>query len=28
LQSVVMGTGHCVEDFETFGQILLSDPRR
>ena len=28
LQSVVMGTGHCVEDFETFGQMLLSDPRR
>jgi rod shape-determining protein MreB and related proteins len=28
LQSVVLGTGHCVEDFEAFGQILLSDPRR
>jgi rod shape-determining protein MreB and related proteins len=28
LESVVMGTGQCVEDFDTFGQILLSDPRR
>jgi rod shape-determining protein MreB and related proteins len=28
LESVVMGTGQCVEDFETFGQILLSDARR
>jgi len=28
LESVVLGTGRCVEDFETFGQILLSDARR
>ena len=28
LESVVMGTGQCVDDFETFGQILLSDARR
>ncbi len=28
LESVVLGTGKCVEDFETLGQILLSDARR
>jgi len=28
LESVVMGTGQCVDDFEAFGQILLSDARR
>jgi rod shape-determining protein MreB and related proteins len=28
LESVVLGTGRCVEEFETFGQILLSDARR
>src|SRR5712692_5277817 len=28
LESVVVGTGQCVDDFETFGQILLSDARR
>jgi rod shape-determining protein MreB len=28
LESVALGTGMCVEDFEALGQILLSDPRR
>jgi rod shape-determining protein MreB and related proteins len=28
LESVVLGTGKCVEDFETFGQILLPQGRR
>jgi rod shape-determining protein MreB len=28
LQSVALGTGKCVEDFEELGQILLSDARR
>jgi rod shape-determining protein MreB and related proteins len=28
LQSVALGTGKCVEDFESLGQILLSDARR
>jgi len=28
LESVVLGTGKCVEDFESLGQILLSDSRR
>ena len=28
LQSVALGTGKCVEDFESLGQILLSDTRR
>jgi rod shape-determining protein MreB len=28
LESVVLGTGKCVEDFETLGQILLSEARR
>jgi rod shape-determining protein MreB and related proteins len=28
LESVALGTGMCVENFETFGQILLSDARR
>jgi rod shape-determining protein MreB len=28
LQSVALGTGKCVEDFEALGQILLSDARR
>jgi rod shape-determining protein MreB len=28
LQSVALGTGRCVEDFEALGQILLSDARR
>jgi len=28
LQSVALGTGKCVEDFESLGQILLSEPRR
>jgi rod shape-determining protein MreB len=28
LESVALGTGKCVEDFEALGQILLSDTRR
>ena len=28
LESVVLGTGKCVEDFESLGQILLSEARR
>jgi rod shape-determining protein MreB and related proteins len=28
LQSVALGTGRCVEDFEALGQIMLSDARR
>jgi rod shape-determining protein MreB len=28
LESVVLGTGKCVEDFESLGQILLSESRR
>jgi rod shape-determining protein MreB and related proteins len=28
LESVVLGTGMCVENFETLGRILLSEPRR
>jgi rod shape-determining protein MreB and related proteins len=28
LESVALGTGKCVEDFEALGQILLSDSRR
>jgi rod shape-determining protein MreB and related proteins len=28
LESVALGTGKCVEDFESLGQILLSEPRR
>jgi rod shape-determining protein MreB len=28
LESVVLGSGRCVEDFDTFGQILLSEARR
>jgi len=28
LESVALGTGKCVEDFEALGQILLSEARR
>jgi rod shape-determining protein MreB len=28
LDSVVLGTGKCVEDFETLRQVLVPEPRR
>ena len=28
LDSVVLGTGKCVEDFETLRQVLVPDTRR
>ena len=28
LESVVLGTGQCVEDFDTLQQVLISDRRR
>ena len=28
LESVVLGTGKCVEDFDTLQQVLIADRRR